>query len=44
MPSLYKEDLFGMDMIVSHGDHVESYITYAAARVPLVFSAAASSL
>jgi hypothetical protein len=40
MPTLNNkpgEDLFGLDFIVSHGDHVESYITYAASRLPLIF-------
>jgi len=35
MPSL-NGDLFGMDMLLSSGDQVESYLSYAAHHVPLV--------
>jgi hypothetical protein len=34
MPSLH-EDLFGMDLLISSGDHVESYLSYAVKHVPL---------
>jgi hypothetical protein len=29
------EELFGMDLLVSSGDHVESYLSYALKHVPL---------
>jgi hypothetical protein len=35
MPSMMHEELFGMDLLVSSGDHVESYLSYALKHVPL---------
>lgn len=35
MPSI-QGNLFGMDLLISSGDQVESYLSYAAHHVPLV--------
>lgn len=34
MPS-HNRDLFGMDFLISSGNHVESYLSYAAHHVPV---------